>query len=324
MATINQQYSTQAARTRDSILEQIVVHFSRCIAMSEFPHRVEDMWKGALADNFIFSFRNSLAAKAYIDVGQEFSRLTLMAEENLSMWVNLSCNIQIQNCSSEHDLDSCIIQLHKSLNQRVLGLLAQQLESLKKLFDNHRAKDIIIQWKSEKESSLRLFYQKVEGHMQTQMDNMRTRQVFELCQHYHEKQIMEQAISLAEDLRGKCPSDKDLRDQCDRILNPFESYLVSKYSLPPSNVIDELESILSDLMILNGYGIYLHDQYKLTPLAPDASLNTITQQHISHDHIVPKSGFQKTVPKQGVLCRNCCRTCKRYDGCCGEKSTGNM
>ena len=296
-ATINQEYSTQAARTRDSILEQIVVHFSRYIAMSEFPHRVKGMWNGVLADDFSFSFRNSLAAEEYIEVEQEFARLTLKAEENLSVWVNQSCNVKIQCCSSEHDLDSSIIQLRTSLNQRALDLLAQQLESLKKFFDNHRAKDIIIQWKSKREASLRLFYQSEERRMQTQMDNMRTRQVLKLRQqsvfHDHEQQIMKQAVSLAEDLRGKCPSDKDLRDQFDRIWNPFESYLVSEYSLPPSNVIDELESILSDLMSLNGYGIYLHDQYKLTPLVPDASLNTITQQYISQDHIMPKSGFRK-------------------------------
>ena len=297
MATINQEYSTRAAGTRDTILEQTVVHFPRCIGMSDFPDRVKDMWHGVLADDFIFSFRNSLAAKAYIEVEQEFSRLTLKAEENLSVWVNQSCNIKIQNCSSEHDLESCIMKLHISLNQRVLGLLGQQLESLKKFFDNHRAQDIVSQWKSEKEASLRVFYQTVEGRMKIQMDNMRTRQVFKLRQqsafHDHEQQLMEQAISLAQGLRGKCPSDKDLLDQFDKIWNPFESYLVSTYSLPPSNVTYDLRCILGEVMNPLGYDIYLYEQYKVTPLEPDASLNTIVQQDVSKDHIMLKSGLQK-------------------------------
>ena len=294
--TISQGYSKRAAETRETILEQVVEHFSGCMMMSEFPQRVEDMWNGVLAEDFIFSFRNSLAAKAYIEVEQEYTRQTLKAEENLSLWVNQSCNIQIQNCTSEHDLDSCITELHTTLKQKVHDLLTQELQSLKTFFEKHRLRDIAIQWKSEKEISLKLFCETEERRISTQMENMRIRRLFKLHQqrefHDHEQKIMKQAVSLAEGLRGKCPSDKELTDEFDSIWNKFESQMVFTYSLPPSNVILDLDIIFGGLMRARGYDKYLHDQYKLTPLVPDASLNTITQHDISKDHIMVKSRFQ--------------------------------
>ena len=293
MATINQGYSTCAGTTRQIILEQAKQNFPRCIALSDFPQEVEDMWNGVLADDFIFSFRNSLAAKAYIEMEQEYSRQTLKTEENLSLWVNHDCNIQIQNCTSEHDLDNCIMELHKSLKQRVDDLLTKELESLKKFFQNHRARNIIIEWKSEKEISFKLFCEIEESRVLTQMDNMKRRHIFKLRQkstfYDRDLQIKNQAVSLAEKLRGKCPSHDELRDQFDSIWNPFKNRLISDYRLPPSNVIAELGDILRAKLSSMGFDMYLNDQYKLTPLVPDASLNTITQKDISKDHLMVKS-----------------------------------
>ena len=296
MATINQGYFIRAAETRLIILEQVVAHFSSFTTISEFPRRVQDMWYGVLADDFIFSFRNSLAAKAYIEVEQEFSKLTLEILENLSMWVNQSCNIKIQNCSCEVDLKSRIKALHISLRQKVADLCAQQLQSLKTFFANHAAKGIINQWKAEKEASLKLFCETEERRMGALMDNMRIRQVFKLCQkstfHNHEQEIMKQAVSLAEDLRGKCPTEEELRDEFDNIWSPFENQLVADYSPPSSNVIADLEGILRHQMSSLGYDIYLHDQYKVTP---DASLNTMQQQDILQEFIMVKGTLQRVL-----------------------------
>ena len=293
MATINQEYSTCAAEMRHTILKRS----SNCMEMSDFPQQVEDMWKGMLADNFIFSFRNNLAAKAYIEVERKFSEQTLKAEENLSMWVNQSCNIEIQNCSSEDDLDSCLTELNISLSQRIHGLLTQELKSLKQFFDDHKKRDIIIQWQAEKEASLKLFFQTEERHMHSRVDNLKIRQVFKLRQkstfHDHEQKIMKQAVSLAENLRGNCPSDEDLKYQFDKIWDPFESNLVSEYSLPASKAVDHLHSILWHVITKLGCDKYLHDQLEETPLVPDASLSTITEQDMSKDHIVLKGTLQQ-------------------------------
>ena len=292
MASINQGYSTRAASTRETIMEQVVSHFPGCITMSEFPQRVEDMWRGVLADDFIFSFRNNLAAKAYIGVEQEFSRLTLEVMENLSGWVNRSCNIKIQNCSSEHDLDTCIEDFHVSLEQKVADLHTEKLESLKKYFSTATSRDIIIQWKTEKETSLKLFCEAEKRQTHKQLDNMKTRQVFKIHQqsafHIHDQKIMKQAIRLAEDLRGKSPTDKELREEFDKIWNPFERQLESDFSLLSSDILSDLRGILGDVMSSLGWEKYLHEQYKVTQLHPNASLNTISQQDISKDHIVTR------------------------------------
>ena len=77
MAAVNQGYSIRAADTQQRILQEISKSFSKCIAVQQFINRVGDIWNGVLTDDFIFSFRSSLAAKAYIEVEREFAKINL-------------------------------------------------------------------------------------------------------------------------------------------------------------------------------------------------------------------------------------------------------
>ena len=220
MATVNEKYSTQVAETQQNVLRQIK-NSPPCMTISDFPKRVEDIWHGVLSDDFVFSYRNSLISKAHIDMERKTSQLIMQVEEDLLEWVNTSCNNQMQNCASEVDLESCWENVKASLKEKVAELKSQNTALLQDFFETHKSRDTLIEWKAEKEHQLKQSLHTLQGEAQMKLQNMKTRTILKLRQqstiHDNEKDIIRKAIALAENLRGKCPSDKDLQEEFDKL-----------------------------------------------------------------------------------------------------------
>ena len=206
------------------------------------------MWNGVLADDFIFSFRSSLAAKAYIEVEREFARLTLMVDEEILKWVNSHCKVQTENCVSEIFLHDCCRKLKVALKTKVAELVEQNLKLFSGFFEKHLASEIIIQWKSEKMSSFRIFGDKLERQTESDLEDMKTRKLFELRQksvsQMHEQAIIKHAIAVAVNVRGKHLSDEELQDQFDEQWGTWITDMISALPRPPCKVLDEFQEIL--------------------------------------------------------------------------------
>ena len=309
MAAINQGYSVRAAETQQRILKEISQSFLGCITVSDFIQRVEDMWNGVLADDFIFSFRSSLAAKAYIEVEREFARLTLMVEEEILKWVNSHCKVQTENCASESFLHDCCRQLKVALKTKVSELVEQNLKLFSEFFEKHTASEIIIQWKSEKMSSFRMFGDKLERQTESDLENMKTRKLFELRQksvsQMHEQAIIKKAIAVAVSVRGKRLSDEKLRDQFDELWSTWITDMISTLPRPPCKVLDEFQEILYDKMIQQAILKDFNTQIQFTPLQVNKSDGTIRFSDILKDHItlkdppfISKEGLKRKVMRQ--------------------------
>ena len=182
MAVVNQGYSTQCAETKHKILKEISTKVSgSSMTVRDFSIRVGDMWNGVLADDFVFSFRNTLAAKTYIELEKEYLRLTMLIEEEILPWVNFKCKQEMENCKAEPELEKCVDQLKLELKKKMLDLHSENHEALQKFFDTHPAKEITIQWKVEKEGSLSIFVERQELHMEELLERIKKQRSFEIC-----------------------------------------------------------------------------------------------------------------------------------------------
>lgn len=64
MASVNPGYSRKVNEVKSTIIEEVLPkkHFKQTISM--LSSRIGDLWDGILADDFVFSFKNSLEIQA--------------------------------------------------------------------------------------------------------------------------------------------------------------------------------------------------------------------------------------------------------------------
>ena len=290
MAAINQGYSIQAAETRQRILHKISQKFSRCIMIADFIQRLKYMWNGVLADDFIFNFRSSWAAKAYIEVEREIARLTFVVEQDLLNWANNHCKVQINNCQSEVELQTCFQELKLLLQSQIAEKEEQNMKVLEEIFEKHAAYDVIIKYKPEKMSSLQTFGQVLVTHTESDLEDMNIRKLFDLRQQSasqaHEQEIIRRAVTVAEKKRGKYPGDWELQEMFDKVWNNWATSFISAPSHDPLYVQSTFYQILLDKMKSEGNNMYFFQQQKVTPLRADGDVNDITTHEITKDHIM--------------------------------------
>ena len=290
MATVNEQYSNQAAETQQKVLIRMK-NSPPCITISDFPKRVEDIWHGVLTEDFVFSYRNSMASKAYIDMERQTSQLTMQVEENLLQWVNTSCNNEMQSCATEADLESCYENVKISLKEMVDDLHSQSVSNLKDFLETHKSRAILIDWKSDKEHQLKQSVNTLQCEVQTKLQNMKKRNILKLRQqsaiHENEKEMKRKATALAERLRGNCSSDNELREEFDKLWKSWEDEFVSTTMQEPPSVLSVMKGIIWDAMSREGNGKHLKEQFELTP--PEMKeYQEISTADINKHHIVGK------------------------------------
>ena len=76
MAPANPQYAEKARQVKEQIFEDA----TECRTFTDFSDNLRDLWKAILADDFVFSFRNSMSVKAYLEMEMKY----IMLEQTVS------------------------------------------------------------------------------------------------------------------------------------------------------------------------------------------------------------------------------------------------
>ncbi|KAG9279192.1 interferon-induced very large GTPase 1-like [Astyanax mexicanus] len=109
------------------------------VTFSQFKQRLSSLWNALLDENFVFSFRNTLEIAVYRRLEHEYSKWTwslrsamLATENKLHNRVTNEDSIKID----EEDIVECIKETKTDVET-----------SIKKLFDEDRDKEILVQWR---------------------------------------------------------------------------------------------------------------------------------------------------------------------------------
>ena len=284
MAVVNQGYSTRCAETLHSMLTEMSKN-TFGFTVGNFSSRVEDMWNGVLADDFVFSFRNSLVAKTYIEVEREHSNLKSEIEERIRAWVTGPCTRQMKSCKTEPDLEKCFGHLKVELKNEMANMLSKTTESLQTFFDNHPAKNIVIDWKADKETSLSQFATDQEDEVGQLLRRMKDKQSlkirYQTITPYHEKEIRQKAVDLAKKYKGSQLSDKDLEGVFNDIWKPWANEMIaaSRDLQPPSNVKTEVEAMMLEIMERDGNKKFMTRDNQKHSQGKNFVLQDILQEH---------------------------------------------
>ncbi|CAG2206571.1 Interferon-induced very large GTPase 1 [Mytilus edulis] len=76
MAPINPGYCRRVEDIGSTILHEIALGRETYLTITDTMARIEDLWRGILKDDFVYSFRNSIEMKAYNDMEQKYQELS--------------------------------------------------------------------------------------------------------------------------------------------------------------------------------------------------------------------------------------------------------
>ncbi|XP_041471828.1 interferon-induced very large GTPase 1-like [Lytechinus variegatus] len=230
MAPSNPGYSEKVDLVRVNLLGEIA-NGQTFLTAPELSIRIADLWNGVLADDFVFSFRNSLEVKAYNSLQSQYYTLEWELENELKSWSH-AAEITLRRCETIESLE----ESYRSLNFEILKVLTEKAEELKKrlndYFENGDLQDIIVQWRESKLNQMNFAVDQHLSEGKADLLSVKEARRVEILQDKkwseHESYIMSKAVDLADKLKGKQVTDTELQKQFDSMWASIVHELATK------------------------------------------------------------------------------------------------
>ncbi|CAL4098549.1 unnamed protein product [Meganyctiphanes norvegica] len=248
MAPANPGYSENVEKLRDWLLEELDARQKTFYTVSDMKLRIEDLWNGVMADDFVFSFRNSLEIKAYRGLEDKFCHLIFIFEQNIGNWLKSIAEVEMSKCLTAENLQNCHSKLITTLRQEIDNQGHKCYEDLDTYFEESNLKDIIIQWKEQKKVALELSINDMTFKIKEEMQKMKESIQLDLYQRenekVHEDEIMRKANQLAENLRNKKVTDTYLDNEFNKLWIRWTNELALRETANSIPIEVEVENLL--------------------------------------------------------------------------------
>uniref|UniRef100_A0A3B5RE69 VLIG-type G domain-containing protein n=1 Tax=Xiphophorus maculatus TaxID=8083 RepID=A0A3B5RE69_XIPMA len=140
MAPVNAGYSETVYELKKNIIQQLGKCESTSNNILEFREWITSLWNAVKHENFIFSFRNSLVADAYMRLCTEYNQWEWEFKKEMYKWVTTAetriSNVGSFAATSEiSDMNEFMTELKSEAITELTKLETKILENLKKYFD---------------------------------------------------------------------------------------------------------------------------------------------------------------------------------------------
>ncbi|PAA62763.1 hypothetical protein BOX15_Mlig027448g1, partial [Macrostomum lignano] len=215
MAPVNPGYSMGVQEVKQHLLHILDEEQKRYLGFSDFSHRVNDLWKAILSEDFVFSFKSSVELKAYNMMENKFLEIKNHIEELSEDWLHRSAAIPVRKCETVSAVADAQQRAISELRAMLETWQQQGLNSLNLFLDKNQYSEYTIQWKERKLVSLRDCIKSLEQSLRQKLQFLCDGQKVELQQGSRteewESKIIRRATELAPTLRSS-PKEKILQE----------------------------------------------------------------------------------------------------------------
>ena len=296
MAPANPVYSKKAGSVKLSILGEIAKEQTTFLTTSDLSIRLADLWNGVLADDFVFSFRNSLEVKAFNSLQSRYYTLEWELQNDMKSWLN-DAEIKLEICETVSDLENSF----QSLDVDILKVLTEKAGKIKTrlidYFEKSNLQEIIIQWQQSKLHQLHLVVEQQQNEAKTNLLSIKEARRMEILQvdkwSEREVHIMNKATTLAYKLKDKEGTGADLKCEFDTMWVPMVNDLATKSEDKELKIDLLMEHILQDRF--HAHRSLLRDELERHPLQKSLSQtypsleDSITVDDVKKEHISLKT-----------------------------------
>ncbi|XP_058862271.1 interferon-induced very large GTPase 1-like isoform X1 [Acipenser ruthenus] len=244
MAPPNPSYSENVQKLKRMLLCSVT--HQNTLTISGFKTRVQDLWSALLAENFVFSFKNTLEIAAYRKLEEMYADWT---------WRLRSRMLDIENklkIKIEHDRGEVVEKKDlESDMQTEYNAVTKEMECY---FSEHNDREILIQWKRKIEQQLADVKDQIIGETKRKFDKLVQQKKscwdLEEKKSKYEDQLLQRSKELALRLKAKDLDEEKLKSEFRKLWSTWV-YDVSS-DMPPAKKTDvkiEMEQILIERLV---------------------------------------------------------------------------
>nr|XP_015195252.1 PREDICTED: interferon-induced very large GTPase 1-like [Lepisosteus oculatus] len=201
-------------------------------SLSELKLRIKDLWNALLAENFVFSFRNTLEMLVYSKLEDKYGewswKIRKQALEVQNRLSNQIINNKVQAVTSS--------DLMKEFDE-VYSTLTAEIE---KYFKEEKYQEILIKWKVNVDKRFESLRNELIEETRKQSNELiklkKCQSELDRKKSEYEAELIEMSKDLASRLKKKKPSDKKVKEQFDRLWESWVTRVSSE--LAPEEQLD--------------------------------------------------------------------------------------
>ncbi|XP_060567643.1 interferon-induced very large GTPase 1-like [Ruditapes philippinarum] len=208
MARVNYEYSETVVDIKCKIMKKALTMKNKSYkSLNDIIEQAHSLWKGVLSEDFVFSFRNSLEIKAYMEmesfVQDELWRLESIIRDKL---IQISQN-GFATCNRNENLRTVADNLTSGLNECLINEKIQTEANIETYFDGNKYKDIIIQWKNIQQTRVTILCEKlqqiIKGHVEKSQMKRSLEILTDTCQEKHKEELRKNSMDVANRYKGQ-------------------------------------------------------------------------------------------------------------------------
>ena len=245
MAPCNPGYSMKVMEVAQR-LDNMAMKDSALTTIDGLTHRIEDLWNGILAENFVFSFRNTLEIKTFNSMESKFQTLCGEYGSYLMEWFENEASIEIDLCKSQDSLQECNGKLINTLKRVFLKRKDAIKNQLIEYFDTNEMSYILIQWKNSRVVKFDIMTETVERntskYIEQKIEEQRIVLLSKSTDRKLEEAINSKAKELAKTYRGQEADNEELEFTFSKVWIEWTSEFIQT---KPSDILPwDIENML--------------------------------------------------------------------------------
>ncbi|XP_063443840.1 interferon-induced very large GTPase 1-like [Mytilus trossulus] len=252
MAPVNPGYSKNVEMMKNFLLTDIVDKRTTFLTIEDTKQRITDLWEGILTDDFVYSFRNSLEIKAYNSIETTFQSITWSLERFVFEFIFKTAENEFGSCQNRENVRRIHSQIKIKFQQVLSNKLQSLIEKWYRALEKSPWKEIVVQWKETKANRLKQIAEDYRINAEEELNTLKEKYEFEVRNKtgltlQEEDMLFDTAKSIAEQLKGKTPTDRQIQTEFSKMWKSLIDELGRKYNQNTTSVGDQIRCSLQEL-----------------------------------------------------------------------------
>ncbi|XP_053174978.1 interferon-induced very large GTPase 1-like isoform X1 [Scomber japonicus] len=225
MASVSTGYSAVLAELKKHLLETVKRNQSNQVSkIPEFLEWMRSLWKAVKYENFIFSFRNTLVARAYVNLCKEFSQWEWQFTKEILSWQQ-KAELEILNSDIEFDIQDWSTLVEPKKSEVSKEIATEEGKMKEKLTNYYKRKDqnvnLIEKYKTDFFKSISSLTEEIRHSANNKLDfvlelKKKSKQAQDILRKYREG-IEDEVMKLLSACKGSTLSDDQLTHEFEKM-----------------------------------------------------------------------------------------------------------
>jgi len=216
MAPVNLGYSESALNLKNALIELTKRKREGRCSLETFKLRIENLWLAVLAENFVFSFKNTLEVSAYSELDTQFGKWSWKMQCEMLKWKSATENkVSSWDCESK-DIEEKAKACYEEAEAMITKIHLELMKEMKKFFDSSEHSETLSTWKQETEHKLRNLEtgskKEAEKYYKELLKNKLNRAEIEKMRKYKITEVKSHIRAVVNMNEGRKLSDKEIED----------------------------------------------------------------------------------------------------------------